>query len=147
MKNPKNASKAPTSDPILIIAVFERAVAVYARGAAVAGISLTKVEDAIGTAEVVKPAQKGKGKMKANEETVDLPAMQQEKRVANETIQAYKEAESGVWKKYASWMVRVRIEQADDRREMVPKPKRYFCERLKLVLRAVILGAPYCTGW
>ncbi|WVQ78414.1 hypothetical protein IAT38_000500 [Cryptococcus sp. DSM 104549] len=105
---PGAQGKAPSTDPELTQSVFERAVVPYAKLAAQYQASLDEVNVAIKALEKkIKAKGKGKGKKKGEEEEEDPAAQKealvQQKTAAEDSIRAYKDAEAGIWARYARW--------------------------------------------
>ena len=109
-KNFKQGDRNPTSDPLLIRAVFERAVLCYARVAVTAEAARVAADAAgkVAEAREKRAGRKGKGKAVANdtnEKVTSHTTSLEDRRVAEETKLAYKDAEAGLWAKYAIWAV------------------------------------------
>jgi hypothetical protein len=106
-KSLKHATKAPTSDPNLIHAVFERAVALYAQAAADADRTAMAIEEQLEQMRRDIPDKKKKGKMKQKdpETNIAMSGMESERQSAMQTAFAYKELEGDIWKRYIAWMV------------------------------------------
>lgn len=81
----------------------------------VAESSLKAAEDA--TPEKGK-TKKGKARAKEIEKEAEqasaVQVRQEERRVAVETVRAYKEAEAAVWTSYATWLVSLQVSSAAD---------------------------------
>ncbi|ORY30589.1 hypothetical protein BCR39DRAFT_529041 [Naematelia encephala] len=91
-----------TTDPILARAVFERAISVYAKAAAAADVTR-----AAAVASLAVRTESGRKKSKKGKEHVDddqRTAKEEDLRVAEESLKAYKDAEAGVWLRYQQWM-------------------------------------------
>lgn len=81
-------AKAP--NPALTQAVFERAVNTWAHAASLVDVVVKEASK--------KKKKNKKGKGKAKEEEPDIEGEKPK-------LQAYRDAEAGVWDKYASWAV------------------------------------------
>lgn len=109
-KSTQIGKAGPSSDLLLIVAVFERSIALYSKAA-------SATESAIGVAELAdkaaqrkerKAGKKGKDKVKAKDgaaNVADAATRQNERRLLEETARAYKEGESDIWERYCSWAV------------------------------------------
>ncbi|OWZ67231.1 hypothetical protein AYX14_00331 [Cryptococcus neoformans] len=97
---PTAHGKGPNVDITLTQAVFERAVVPYAKLAAMAQSSLDEINLKL---QEQSKSKKSKGKGKKKEGEPEATTLAEQKQAMEETIRAYKDAEAGIWAKYASW--------------------------------------------
>ncbi|WVN86727.1 uncharacterized protein L203_101899 [Cryptococcus depauperatus CBS 7841] len=93
--------RTPNADIVLTGAVFERAVLPYAKLAAIARVSLDSLNIQI-KEQTNKSKGKGKGKGKKKDEDKES-ALTDQKKMIEETIRAFKDAEAGIWMRHAAW--------------------------------------------
>nr|ODN95071.1 hypothetical protein L204_04418 [Cryptococcus depauperatus CBS 7855] len=93
--------RTPNADIVLTGAVFERAVLPYAKLAAIAKVSLDSLNIQI-KEQTNKSKGKGKGKGKKKDEDKES-ALTDQKKMIEETIRAFKDAEAGIWMRHAAW--------------------------------------------
>lgn len=97
---PTAHGKGPNVDITLTQAVFERAVVPYAKLAAMAQSSLDEINLKL---QEQSKSKKSKGKGKKKEGEPEATTLAEQKQAMEEAIRAYKDAEAGIWAKYASW--------------------------------------------
>ncbi|EAL22747.1 hypothetical protein CNBB1950 [Cryptococcus deneoformans B-3501A] len=97
---PTAHGKGPNVDITLTRAVFERAVVPYAKLAAMTQSSLDEINLQL---QKQSKSKKGKAKGKKKEDELEATTLAEQKQMAEEAIRAYKDAEAGIWAKYASW--------------------------------------------
>ncbi|KGB79737.2 hypothetical protein CNBG_5575 [Cryptococcus deuterogattii R265] len=97
---PTAHGKGPNVDITLTRAVFERAVVPYAKLAAMTQSSLDGINLQL---QEQSKSKKSKTKGKKKEDGPEPMTLAEQKRMAEEAIRAYKDAEAGIWAKYASW--------------------------------------------
>lgn len=92
--------KGPNVDITLTRAVFERAVVPYAKLAAMTQRSLDGINLQL---QEQSKSKKSKTKGKKKEDGPEPTTLAEQKQMAEEAIRVYKDAEAGIWAKYASW--------------------------------------------
>ncbi|WVO20839.1 uncharacterized protein IAS62_002139 [Cryptococcus decagattii] len=97
---PTAHGKGPNVDITLTRAVFERAVVPYAKLAAMTQSSLDVINLQL---QEQSKSKKSKTKGKKKEDGPEPTTLAEQKQMAEEAIRAYKDAEAGIWAKYASW--------------------------------------------
>ncbi|RXK40070.1 hypothetical protein M231_02710 [Tremella mesenterica] len=102
-KHPKIPGKSPATDVFLTRGVFERTIATYGRIVAVLQSTIITASPPSTAPEMENTAKKGKGKAKSTFD-IDKARREETEAITQVTIQAYREAEAGIWSQYAAWL-------------------------------------------
>ncbi|WRT68006.1 uncharacterized protein IL334_004981 [Kwoniella shivajii] len=93
----------PKADHALTQVAYERAVAKYASATAFSQSGFEAAEECLRNRP--KDSVRGKGKQKQRDEQIEDDQLDEQIRMADEAIRAYKDAEAGVWVKYGDWAI------------------------------------------
>ncbi|EIW67704.1 hypothetical protein TREMEDRAFT_69686 [Tremella mesenterica DSM 1558] len=102
-KHPKIPGKSPATDVFLTRGVFERTIATYGRIVAALQSTIITTPPPSTASEMENTAKKGKGKAKSTRE-IEKARREETEATTQVTIQAYREAEAGIWSQFAAWL-------------------------------------------
>lgn len=101
-KSTRGSNKGSGTDPLLIRAIHERAIAAYARAAVSADAAAEAATESI-LAQQNRESQTDKAR--GPDRGVALAELHEQRRITMETVRMYKDAEAIVWAKYTAYLV------------------------------------------